>query len=211
MDKGDIIWARWIKPVARRAPHQTCGYAIFMFQTPQTANEVLVNGMFVQQKKIYAEKCKGSHCDASGVMDGDTWCMTAQHQLIPVGRVRRGTGLTHVLTRPSPTVFHAEGQDMRVGPEVSPCSSTNAARLTSGWRTTSCHTFLQMRHGPKFESPPRSYTWRCHCLQRCTSLRGTEQHQCNTSLLYIGQAQDRMQLHEGPPYCHRKVGNIART
>ena len=58
MDKGDIIRARWIKPVARQVPHQTCGHAIFTFQTPQATNEVLVNGMFVQQKKIYTEKCK---------------------------------------------------------------------------------------------------------------------------------------------------------
>ena len=58
MDKGDIIRARWIKPIARRVPHQTCRHPIFTFQTPQAANEVLVNGMFVQQKKIYAEKCK---------------------------------------------------------------------------------------------------------------------------------------------------------
>ena len=58
MDKGDIIRARWIKPAARRTPHQTCGHAIFTLQTPQAANEVLVNGLFVQQKKIYAEKCK---------------------------------------------------------------------------------------------------------------------------------------------------------
>ena len=58
MKKGDIVRVRWIKPVARRAPHQTCGHAIFTFQTPQAANEVLINGMFVQQKKIYAEKCK---------------------------------------------------------------------------------------------------------------------------------------------------------
>ena len=58
MKKGDIVRVRWIKPVARQAPHQTCGHAIFTFQTPQATNEVLVNGMFVQQKKIYAEKCK---------------------------------------------------------------------------------------------------------------------------------------------------------
>ena len=38
MKKGDIVRVRWIKPVARRAPHQTCGHAIFTFQTPQAAN-----------------------------------------------------------------------------------------------------------------------------------------------------------------------------
>ena len=58
MDKGDIIKARWIKPAARWAPHQTCGHTIFTFQTPQAANEVFINRMFVQQKKIYMEKCK---------------------------------------------------------------------------------------------------------------------------------------------------------
>ena len=58
MEKGDIVRARWIKPAARWAPHQTCEHTIFTFQTSRAMNEVLVNGMFVQQKKIYVEKCK---------------------------------------------------------------------------------------------------------------------------------------------------------
>ena len=60
MQKGIILHARWIKPVARRSPAQTCGHAIFSFSSPHSANDVLANGMFVQQKKVYAEKCKGS-------------------------------------------------------------------------------------------------------------------------------------------------------
>ena len=111
MDKGDSIRARWIKPVARWVPHQTCGHAIFTLQTPQAANEVLVNGLFVQQKKIYTEKCKREPLRCLRCHGwGHTWCVTAQHQLIPVGCVHSGTGLTHVLTRPSPTAFHVEGQ-----------------------------------------------------------------------------------------------------
>ena len=56
LGKGAITCARWIKPVARRSPSQTCGHAIFSFLTPTDANEVLANGIFVQQKKVYLEK-----------------------------------------------------------------------------------------------------------------------------------------------------------
>jgi hypothetical protein len=55
---GDIARARWIKPVARRAPTQTCGHVVLAFSTPEAANEVLAHGLFVCQKKVYAEKCK---------------------------------------------------------------------------------------------------------------------------------------------------------
>ena len=58
MKKGNVVWARWIKPDARRSPMQTCRHAIFMLPLPQAANEVLANRIFVCQKKVYAEKCK---------------------------------------------------------------------------------------------------------------------------------------------------------
>ena len=58
MSKGDIICVRWIKPVARCSPLQTCSHMIFSFPTPQVANEVLVCSLYVCHKKVYAEKCK---------------------------------------------------------------------------------------------------------------------------------------------------------
>ena len=53
---GVIAKARWIKPIARWVPSQTCGHAIFVFLTPEAANEALTHGLFVCQKKVYVEK-----------------------------------------------------------------------------------------------------------------------------------------------------------
>ena len=58
MEKGIIAWARWIKPISRRSPTQTCCHAIFSLKSPQAANSILTHGMVVHQKKVYAEKCK---------------------------------------------------------------------------------------------------------------------------------------------------------
>ena len=58
VEVGGILKARWIKPVARCAPSQVCGHVILSFLSPQSANNVLANGLFMCQKKVYAEKCK---------------------------------------------------------------------------------------------------------------------------------------------------------
>src|SRR6266481_1944831 len=58
MEKGIIAWVRWIKPVLRCSPTQTCGHAIFSLKSPQAANSILTHGMVVHQKKVYVEKCK---------------------------------------------------------------------------------------------------------------------------------------------------------
>jgi len=58
MKNGAINRARWIKPVSRRSPSQTCGHAIFSLSSPQSANDVLANGLVIHQKKVYVEKCK---------------------------------------------------------------------------------------------------------------------------------------------------------
>ena len=58
LDDGDIVRARWIKPIMRRSPSQVCGHMILSFLSPQPANEVLAGGLFIRQKKVYAEKCK---------------------------------------------------------------------------------------------------------------------------------------------------------
>ena len=49
--KGSLVKARWIKPVARRTPQQTCRHAIFSFSSPQSANKVLTGRLFICQKK----------------------------------------------------------------------------------------------------------------------------------------------------------------
>ena len=58
IDTDDIVKARWIKPVARRKPSQTCGHLIVSFRLPQLANDSLAYGLFIGHKKVYAEKCK---------------------------------------------------------------------------------------------------------------------------------------------------------
>ena len=58
LQMGDIVKARWCKLAARRSPRQTCGHAVFSFHSLEAANQVLTQGLFVCQKKVYAEKCK---------------------------------------------------------------------------------------------------------------------------------------------------------
>jgi hypothetical protein len=55
---GVIPKARWIKPIVQCKPMQTCGHLIFSFTDAISANESSVNGLFVCQKGVYAEKCK---------------------------------------------------------------------------------------------------------------------------------------------------------
>ena len=58
IEKNSLNKVQWIKPIVRHAPQQTCGHTILSFSSLQAANKVLANGMFVCQKKVYAEKCK---------------------------------------------------------------------------------------------------------------------------------------------------------
>ena len=60
MKTGVIQRARWIKPISRQSPTQTCSHVILLFLSPDTANEVLAHGLFICQKKVYVEKCKRS-------------------------------------------------------------------------------------------------------------------------------------------------------
>ena len=57
-DKGDVTKVRWIKPIARRSPSQTCGHLILSFSCPIPANSMLSYGLVLCHKKVYAEKCK---------------------------------------------------------------------------------------------------------------------------------------------------------
>ena len=64
MKTGDIQRVRWIKPISRQLPAQTCSHIILSFTSPDTANEASAHGLFICQKKVYAEKCKKEplHC-----------------------------------------------------------------------------------------------------------------------------------------------------
>ena len=92
IEKNSLSKVRWIKPVARRTPQQTCGHAILSFSSPQAVNEVLANGIFVCQKKVYAEKCKKEPlrclkchrwghmvCDCSAPTDTCGTCVQCHH------------------------------------------------------------------------------------------------------------------------------------
>ena len=57
-DKGDVTKGRWIKPVARCSPSQTCRHLILSFSCPIPANSILSYGLVICHKKVYAEKCK---------------------------------------------------------------------------------------------------------------------------------------------------------
>jgi hypothetical protein len=58
LDIGVIKKARWVKPILRCRPTQTCGHLIFSFSNAHTTNEALKNSLFICQKKVYVEKCK---------------------------------------------------------------------------------------------------------------------------------------------------------
>jgi len=58
LEAGTITKARWIKPISCCKPSQTCGHLICSFSMAKSANEALANGLFICQKKVYAEKCK---------------------------------------------------------------------------------------------------------------------------------------------------------
>ena len=58
LDDRAMMKARWIKPAARRSPSQTCSHMILSFSSPVPANDTLAYGLFICQKKVYAEKCK---------------------------------------------------------------------------------------------------------------------------------------------------------
>ena len=162
-----------------------------MFQTPQAINEVLVNRMFVQQKKIYTEKCKREplhclRCHGWGHMVRD--CSASVDTCGTCAQRHRTDTCTNMAW---PHCISCGRAGYASWARSCPMFSANAARSMSGWRTTSCHTSLWTRHGPKFESPPRSYMWCHHHLQQCTSLRGTEQHQCKPvgSMLERGRTE----------------------
>jgi hypothetical protein len=55
---GAIDKAKWLKPMYRRSPNQTCGHALITFNSPDIANKVLTNSLIICQKRVYAEKCK---------------------------------------------------------------------------------------------------------------------------------------------------------
>ena len=53
-----ITATRWIKPPNRRSPHQLVAHAVFTFADPKSANQVIVEGITIRQKKLNAVKSK---------------------------------------------------------------------------------------------------------------------------------------------------------
>jgi hypothetical protein len=53
-----ITATRWIKPPNRRSPHQLVAHAVFTFADPKTANQIIVEGITIRQKKLNAVKSK---------------------------------------------------------------------------------------------------------------------------------------------------------
>ncbi|KDQ52755.1 hypothetical protein JAAARDRAFT_112888, partial [Jaapia argillacea MUCL 33604] len=55
---GSLVRARWVKPVYRRDPTQTCGHVILVFSDVKAANTAILNGLLIRQKRIQVEKTK---------------------------------------------------------------------------------------------------------------------------------------------------------
>ncbi|KAE9391310.1 hypothetical protein BT96DRAFT_775672, partial [Gymnopus androsaceus JB14] len=53
---GSILRACWIKPPERRKTNQKVAHAIFTFNSPETANHILQNGVIVQNKSLETHK-----------------------------------------------------------------------------------------------------------------------------------------------------------
>ena len=58
LPRNAILRARWIKPAYRRAPDQTCRHVLAVMTRPEEANSMLINGLVICQKRVYAKKCK---------------------------------------------------------------------------------------------------------------------------------------------------------
>jgi hypothetical protein len=56
IEKGGLIQARFIKPVARRMPGQRCAHAIFGFSSAEAANHAIRHSLFVEGKRVSARK-----------------------------------------------------------------------------------------------------------------------------------------------------------
>ena len=128
MAEGTILWARWIKPVARRSASQMCGHAIFSFLMPQAANEVLANGMVICQKRSMQRSAKNNLYAVSSARDGATLQGTVQRPRTPVAPVHNGIGPPPVRTQPGPTVFLVGSAGMLVGIGAVPFFSISAVK-----------------------------------------------------------------------------------
>ncbi|KAJ3743860.1 hypothetical protein EV360DRAFT_15300, partial [Lentinula raphanica] len=56
LKEGSIKRARWIKPVERRSSRQRVAHAIFSFDSPESANQAISNGIIVQGKSLEARR-----------------------------------------------------------------------------------------------------------------------------------------------------------
>ena len=99
LDRGDILNARWIKPIERVS--QICGHAIFSFESLQVTNEILLHGLFICHKKVYTDKCKKEPLSVLNAMGGVTWCRPSQLNMTSVALACR---ITAWLTAPTSRV-----------------------------------------------------------------------------------------------------------
>ncbi len=58
IEKGSIIKARWVKPIARRSPSQRSAHLILTFTNVNIANRALTNGLLICHSKVKVDKVK---------------------------------------------------------------------------------------------------------------------------------------------------------
>lgn len=57
-NKGEVVAAHWIKPVAKRRPGQERAHLILKLSTPQRANETIMNGLSIMGLRLPVEKLR---------------------------------------------------------------------------------------------------------------------------------------------------------
>src|SRR6266481_3540623 len=154
MEDSSILQARWIKPPHRWSQGQTCVHAIFVISNPAAANKVLMDGLLVCQKHIYAEKCKKEpmrclkchgwgHLSYDCMQQYDTCGTCAGRHCTPDCKDSRWPRCVSCQT-----VGHPSWDRQ--------CwfSSINVKNWMTGLQKTICRTSQQMKCGCMFLGPP---------------------------------------------------------
>jgi hypothetical protein len=58
IQEGQILKARWIKPISRRSEHQRAAHLIIEFKSAEAANDVMVRGIRIHGAHLNVEKCR---------------------------------------------------------------------------------------------------------------------------------------------------------
>jgi hypothetical protein len=58
IEKETITAMRWVKPIHRRAPSQKTAHLILTFNSADTANRVITNGIYICNRRCHAERVK---------------------------------------------------------------------------------------------------------------------------------------------------------